>query len=620
MRWKPTWLLVALALTLFAFIYFVERRISNSSMASPVAQHLLLIRPDEITRIEIERTNKVLLWAQKTNENWNLTLPIFYPAQGIAVGGLLQALAGLTADTYLTPREMAASHNPLANFGLDVPSATLTLFQGGTRSELLFGAKTAVGDQIYVQLLTKSGVYVVSSEIFDRLPRSANDWRNTAFVDLGGLEWDRMEVRAPSRGFAVQENPTNHTVSLSKPQGVRADVPRVKALLKQVQSAQVAQFITDDPRAELEPLGLQPPEAELAFGRGTNDVLLVQFGKSPTNDPSLVYARRLAQTNVVLVPKAVLDAVLTPHTELRDRHLLSFSPAELDTIEVIGQEKFTLRRQTNGVWAIGEPQTGVADAEVMREFIAYLQHLEGNVEKDVVTDFGIYALSQPARQYVLKSSASNATSFATNQILSQLDIGGVGGLSAEKIFVRRADENSVYWITRADLDYLPSAAWQLRDRQVWSFTTNQVTRVTVRHRGMTRQWERSPTSQWRFAPGSTGIIDDRQQLSLEETMFRLGGLRALLWVAKGEEDRSRYGFADDGYKMTIDLKAAQKTNSVSLEFGGLAPSNEGQLDVHYALAAIDGQSWIFEIPYSLHKEVVRDFGSPLARPAPSQVP
>lgn len=619
MRWKPTWLLLAVTALLFAFIYFVERKSSSTSLAPAPPAHLLSLRPEEISRIQLERTNQTILWAQKTNQDWNLTWPQFYPAQRRAVEGLLQSLAALTVQTYITPQELAENHQSITNYGLDVPVATLQLYQGSSRVEVQFGSKTSVGDHIYVQFFTTPGIYVVSADIFDQLlPRSAYDWRDTSLLNLVGLSLDRMEVRAPGRGFALQENQTNKTFYLSKPQVVRADAPKVRALLETIQLARVKQFVNDDPRAELEPLGLQPPEAVLTFGNGTNDVLVVQFGKSPTNDPSVVYARRLSQTNIVLVSRSVLDAVLTPHTELRDRHLFSFSPAELDTIEASGLEKFSLRRQTNGDWMAVEPQPALADAAVMRDWLADLERLEGSVEKDVAPDFPSYALTPPARQYTLKASFTNAAGVVTNRILSQLDIGGIGGPLTNKVFVRRWDENSVYSITRADFDQLPAAAWQLRDRRVWSFTTNQISRVTVRHRGSTRQWDRTPAGQWRFAPGSSGILDDKQ-FALEETMYRLGELRAGLWVAKGEVDRGLYGFTDEGYKMTIELKDGEKTNAVSLEFGKTAQTREGQAIYHYALASIEGQQWVFEFPFGLFIQLMRDFSNPPPRAAANAV-
>src|SRR5262249_47531910 len=158
-----------------------------------------------------------------------------------------------------------------------------------------------------------------------RLPRTADDWRDPALVNLEGLAVDRIEVRSAARGFAIQFDATNNAVYLSKPTPARADRAKVEALLRKLQAGRVIEFVTDNPRADLEPYGLQAPEAEIAFGQGTNDLVVVQFGKSPTNDAAQVYARRLSQTNVVLVPKALLQALQTPHTELRDRRLLSFA-------------------------------------------------------------------------------------------------------------------------------------------------------------------------------------------------------------------------------------------------------------------------------------------------------
>ena len=603
MSWKTTWSLLLLAVLLFGFIYFVERKPSPEAGPPP---RLVTFKPQLITRITFARTNQPLLEVSKTNEVWSLSWPLSYPARNFPIENLLKSISELETQTYITPHDLSASHRSIAEYGLDVPVATLTLYEGTHRIQVLFGSKTPVGDHVYVQLLTVPGIYVVGAELFDRLPQGVNDWRDPSLLNLLGLSLDRMEVRAPGRGFAVQENQTNHMFYLIKPQTVRASRPKIEALLQKVQCD--VQFVTDDPRVELEPFGLQPPEATLVFGAGTNDTVIVEFGKSPTNDPSVVYARRLSQTNIVLAPKSVLEALLTPHTELRDRHLFSFLPTELDTIEVSATDKFTLHRQTNGTWVVTEPQPTLVDQELMRDWLQYIERLEGNVEKDVVTDFSSYALVPPARQYSLKASQTNADGTVTNRLLSHLDI---GGKQQDKVFVRRSDENSVYSISVTDFNRLPAAAWQLRERRVWSFTTNQVSRVTVRDKGYTRQWDRTPNGQWRFAPGSAGILDDRQ-FALEETMFRLGELRAGLWVAKGEENRSLYGLDENDYKMSIELKNG---SALALEFGSVAPSG-----YHYALAVVDGQNWIFEFPLALYFQVKRDFSNPPLRVATPGTP
>src|SRR6185436_12842580 len=152
MRWKTTWVLLTIAVLLFAFIYFVERKTSSTSVAAAPAPRLLSFKPESISGLQLERsmdrTNKFRLWLERTDRTWNLSLPLSYPAQAMAVENLLQALASLTVETYISPQELAGNQHSMADYGLDVPAASLTLRHGGSRTEILFGSKTSVGDHI----------------------------------------------------------------------------------------------------------------------------------------------------------------------------------------------------------------------------------------------------------------------------------------------------------------------------------------------------------------------------------------------------------------------------------------------------------------------------------------
>src|SRR6266567_3603844 len=138
MRWKTTWLLLGLAAMLFGLICLLEWRTSLTSTESAPAR-FLTIKPDDITRVQLTRTNNEVIWLQKTGRTWNLTLPLFYPAQSFAIDGLLKTLAELSSPTYITPQELAASHRSIAEYGLDIPSATLTLLDAANHhTQILF--------------------------------------------------------------------------------------------------------------------------------------------------------------------------------------------------------------------------------------------------------------------------------------------------------------------------------------------------------------------------------------------------------------------------------------------------------------------------------------------------
>src|SRR5262249_4343145 len=155
-------------------------------------------------------------------------------------------------------------------------------------------------------------------------------------------------------------------------------------------------------------------------------------------------------------------------------------------------------------WTIEGADNALADAGTVREFLDFLSRLEGNVEKDVVTDFGSYGLAPPFRQYVLQNVTTNGNGGPTNRVVAQLDI---GARQEQTVLARRAGEHAVYAVPLGDYEQLPAHAWQLRDRRVWTFTTNQIARVNIRHRGYTRQLVRTGPAEWALAPGSSGVVN-----------------------------------------------------------------------------------------------------------------
>ena len=124
-------------------------------------------------------------------------------------------------------------------------------------------------------------------------------------------------------------------------------------------------------------------------------------------------------------------------------------------------------------------------------------------------------------------------------------------------------------------------------------------RATIRQQGRVRQIVRNGPHDWSLAPGSQGIIND---LAVEETVSGLCQLTAAVWVARGASDRARYGFSDNGYQITLELKNGDKA---SVEFGNEAPSG-----LPYAAVNLDGELWVFECPVWLYVYAQRSLSVP----------
>ncbi len=610
MNRNSTRILVLLALGLFAFIFLVERHTTDTDRNAEVVN---LLFPEfiaaETTGVDILISTNPPLKLERTNGLWRFKSPFSYPAQPVGPDRLLTSLGDLRRQTHLTAQEVLVQTNGLAAFGFTPPSASLVFHQGNQALELRLGARTLLGNQVYLQIVGRDGLYAVDAEFLKNLPASVNAWRDAALLTLSGVGFDRLEIRPGTNGFEVTRNPTNQFWQMTKPLLTRANKAKLDFLLQDLQLTRVSQFVTDDPRADLEPYGLQPPERELVFGQGTNDLVVLQIGRSPTNDPNFVFLRRLSNTNVVLAPRAKIEPWLASFREFCDRRLMVFTPEAVSRIEARVDEAFALQRGTNGVWRIVEPYDAPADPVLAIELLANLAEMEFlEFEREVVTDFAPYGLMPPRRQLILKSTLASPAGPPTNIILAQLDLGNPSG---HKFFARRSLENSV--VTALDNGRLPRTAAELRNRRIWDVSTNQIASITIRQGGQVRKLIRTGPSQWIHAPGSEGIIN---RYAIEEAAFRLGQLRAETWVAQGDDQLARYGIPTTDHQITIELLPTETPQALTVRFGRKAPSRRT-----YASVQLAGQPApvIFECPLPIWEFVEGNLTAlrpPTASPTP----
>lgn len=580
---KHTWIWIMVAAVLGGVI-LISEQFRRQPAPGPIT-----VLPDFkagiVASVQVRPAGALEIRVERTNAAWQITKPITYPAQDTSVDMLLAALENLQASAQITATEWRRYPNADVEFGFDAPQASIAVHSRDARRQVLLGARTAPGDQVYLQVVGVEGAYVIDAEFLKVIPRKVDDWRDTKLMRSRQLDFDRLLITHGATVIELQRAATNQPWSMIRPVRARADDARVMGLLEELQNLRVTEFVSDDPKADLEMLGLQPAELELSLARGTNVLVALQFGKSPTNHPGQVYARRAGSAAVVTVPKDPLQPWRAPHNDFRDHRLVAISQP-VHQIEVRGAETFTLQRDPTNAWhAVGLDFP--VDASLVEEFLSALGALEivQFIEPVTEPDLPPYGLVPPSRQINLYAALTNAAG-ETNVAIAEL---AFGNTNANRIHVRRADENPVYAIGVESFQRLPVAAWQLRERRIWRFSTNDVARLTIRQQGKVREIIRTDTNSWALAPGSQGIIN---QFAIEETAHRLGELAATLWVDRGSPDLAHYGIVTNGYSLEFELKNGEKR---ALGVGHLSPAN-----YPYAATQLDGQTWVFELPLGLY--------------------
>lgn len=576
MNSKSTWVWLTLAAVLFAAVFAVEK---YGRKAPPGLVPLLpQFQAAAVTSVKFTPVGQLEIRADRTNRTWQLIKPIRYPAQAASVEQLLVALQQLAPAHIIPSVAVRQRKNADAEFGFD-KRTTLTLYTGETSRQLIIGSPTVHGDQIYVQVVGTEGVFVVDARLLQLLPGKADDWRDTSLVDLRPLIFDRILVSNATPVIQLQQETTNAPWRITAPISARANNDLLAELLQRLHATRVQSFVTDDPKSDAESFGFHAPELELALLQGTNTLVALQFGKSPTNDSTLVYARRAEFPTVVTVERQALAPWLVPLEKFRDPFLIT-RQRPLDEIEVRGIENFVLRRATTNSWQIVDSDLPV-DPELVGKFLLTLVAAPVVKFMDSITEADLpkYGLVSPTRQILLRAKATNG---ATNNLVAELAFGDVKDGIA---YVRRADENPVYAIAIEDYARLAVSPWRLRDRKIWRFSETNVVRLLVQQAGRQLEVRRLGADSWTFAGNSQGILNGA---AVEETVHRFGELDASLWVDQGDAARSELGFGTNSIAVTFELKDGTKHE---IEFGGESPAK-----YPYAAVKLGAQTWFFECP------------------------
>ena len=585
MNSKTTWSCVAIAGLLFVFIALVEHPFRVKTNAALSTKVFPAFDTNAATHIEVRRARREVR-AVRVQDSWSLTSPIEYPAAAGQIERLLSTLANLRWQNRLSADELKDRPKAQEEFGFTAANGSIVVKNGKTiLLNMLIGTNTPVGEQIYLQVVGDSGVYVVDADLLKFLPLSPNDWRDRT---LFHLKQSINSVKSRSGNKVLALSHTNNLWRMTMPLQARADNARVDELLENTVGLQVAAFVTDDPPADLDPFGLQTPEQELLFAAGTNVLATLQIGRSPTNEPTQVFARLQAQNSIFRVARETLDQWRSPHTTFVDRHLVNIPSNGVVQIDVRGDDPFSLHRSGNA-WSIRGVTNLVVDPDLVRDVLSFLGRAEVDIEKEVVADFTEYGLKSPVLQYTLRAAGS-----PSNSIIAQIDF---GTNQPGKIFVRRLDEypDTVNSIPLGEYNRLPRASWQFRDRRVWTFAPNEVVSVAIHQKGKERKFVRNAKGEWGFAPGSQGIFNP---MSFEESILRLGDLKAVFWVAYNETNLERFAFKEVDHRILIELKRGGKSEMLSLEFGGFS-----EYGTRYAASPINGVRLVFEFPWPLFFEV-----------------
>jgi len=523
MRSKITFILLALNLAVFGYLFVVQRHATAGRVLEENRRRVLGPEAANLDRLQISFTPAegdrpatataapaTDLTLEREGERWILATPAGpatakWPANDFAVRRMLNDLQFLEHETSFPVSDLTRNGQSLADYGLDHPRLTLTLTptppEAGTPAAktpsapltLKIGGDTAVGNRLYVLSPDATRIHVVNRSLYDNFTLGEAALRSAQLFTIPAFEARALTLQTSTTGPRTRLRRDQDDWNFESPVTTRAAKTRTDLALNSLHALQVTRFAQADHRPDPALTGLATPALRITIeGNGRRETLSLGLPLDPeaASVPGVVaveYYARLDERSVLftttLSARLVAD-LRDAATALRDRRILPFDPARVTSLTLADaparEQNRPLRIQkldsTETAWRLlpadADPTSTLrADPAVVDALLKRLALLEAvRFANDAPTAIELENLgfNRPERTVTLqlaaaeKSAANTAVSAPTSLTLELALPGGAD----PAIYARVAGQPYLYALASDALGTIPVAPRVYRDRQL----------------------------------------------------------------------------------------------------------------------------------------------------------
>ncbi len=339
---------------------------------------------------------------------------------------------------------------------------------------------------------------------------------------------DVETVTIKRRGETIRLKRVTDGWEMLEPVKARGDRGSVDEVVTSLATLRSDREIDPNP-AKLSDFGLEPPAAEvtLEVKNGKAPLTLAVGGKNPTG--VWVYAREGSKPAVVALGESVFRDTARPVSDFRDKTVFAFDRKSVTAVDLdLDGSRMTLEAQEGGKWKIAKPGPYPADADVVADA---LDELAGAKVKEFLGEpkpLTPYGLDKPSSVTIWLGKDKDRTS--KTLLFGKVDKAKKG------VYVERQGEPEVLMTTDEVWDKLPRTVAAARDKVVFTYAYDKVSRVELDHARGKVTLERDGIT-WKItAPealaADTGVVNG--------LLWRLRDLRASGFLDESASGIARY--------------------------------------------------------------------------------
>ncbi|MEW5723688.1 MAG: DUF4340 domain-containing protein [Thermodesulfobacteriota bacterium] len=453
------YLLIFIVLGVFYYVY--EVRIGGLEKEAQEAELKIYpaVRLAQVDEVKLTARGQTVRLVRTEPDRWRLVEPIETPADRWEIEGLVRQVLDGEKD-----REFEKPVGNLAEFGLDRPEISLSLYGGGRLlgPSLHLGALNPLGFLSYALLGDSTRVFTVTQDVRQALDRSLYDLRDKSLVLLGGEKMDYLVLEAKDKVELKRRGIRSWDITEPRPGSADADV--VQRLIYRGLKGKVQEFLAGggEPPAPAgpgeetggDPYGFDRPFLKvrvMSEGRVAADLVMGGPKLAPSReDPANpvvqgFWIRSTERPEIMLLGLEEAAALRLNLEDLIDRHVLALNSARVDKILITRGPRRMRIEKIKEVWDVLEPGTPLSQHADVESFLSHLENLkwvrQEGAEKETVEKWGLH---QPDMMITLECSEESQRLAVSLQPVE------------EQYLAARAGEGPVVLIDRAGfLNALP---------------------------------------------------------------------------------------------------------------------------------------------------------------------
>ena len=172
----------------------------------------------------------------KSGNDWRLVKPVAARADFGQVESIVVRLGSAKMESIVEPD----GTKNLAKYGLDKPTATMTVLTGGSRATLMLGSTDNA--LVFAKDASRPMIFTVAPTLKDDVIKSLADYRRKDLFDARSFTTNRIELRRGAETFTFEKAKSGDKDVWRNASGQEADTAKVEDLITKVTSLRAESF------------------------------------------------------------------------------------------------------------------------------------------------------------------------------------------------------------------------------------------------------------------------------------------------------------------------------------------------------------------------------------------